>query len=597
MKLRHPARRLAALALCLLLLLAFLPTAHAVDFPKNATTEQDLQTAISEAAPGATTRITLLNNIEITNTLHIPSQSQTPGGDPGQEQSRTIVLTTNNGSKLFASDTFNSNGGSMISVGKNAQLMINCEIEGKASASKPYSLVSVADGASLTLDTNADLHGGNDGVIVNSAASFSMLDGSSVHNNNGTGISVNSPSSDIQISGGSIKNNGTGVHVGGNSNLKLSGGTFTSNTNDVVIGAPTMAMPDPQTPSVTIGNDSTVTANIRIDGSSTPPVPPTATQLTIEQGAMLTGDVSVGSFQINNGPQPNVQNQGTIDGNVSLGANTKLQNDGTIKGVVVTEEGASAAGNQPEGGTVSAGTPYTITATAGEHGSIDPDGEVEVPVLRDQLFTITPDPGYMIDTVLVDGEEVTVGEDSTYTLTVTKNHTITATFKPEQSQPEPEPEQPSAPDSSFTEPSYYPDYDEDAPAEEEQPEEEEAPLYMVTCRTLNVRLGGGTGYARIGTLSRGTILEGELEDGWLKFPYNGQTAYCSADYLAKIGGDLTDMHVTCRTLNVRAGAGTNFEILGTLSRGAEVEILDVLPGWYEIEHLGGEAYVSAAYIG
>ena len=165
----------------------------------------------------------------------------------------------------------------------------------------------------------------------------------------------------------------------------------------------------------------------------------------------------------------------------------------------------------------------------------------------------------------------------------------------------PAPEQPSEPSNpSFTEPTYYPDYDEDEdslpPVDEEAPEEARD-LYMVTCRTLNVRLGGGTGYARIGTLSRGTILEGELENGWLKFPYNGQTAYCSADYLAKIGGDLTDMHVTCRTLNVRAGAGTNFEILGTLSRGAEVEILDVLPGWYKIEYLGGEAYVSAAYIG
>ena len=120
---------------------------------------------------------------------------------------------------------------------------------------------------------------------------------------------------------------------------------------------------------------------------------------------------------------------------------------------------------------------------------------------------------------------------------------------------------------------------------------------MVTCRTLNVRLGGGTGYARIGTLSRGTLVSGELEDGWLKFAYDGGTAYCSADYLARVDGDLTGLHVTCRTLNVRAGAGTNFEILGTLARGTEVEILDVLPGWYEIEYLGGVGYGSAAYIG
>ena len=584
MKLRHPARRLAALALCLLLLLAFLPTAHAMDRP--VTTEQNLQTEIDQAGPGTTTTIVLQNDIRITNTLTIQDKHE-PGNPSAPAQPREIILTAVNGAKLIASNDFNvGQGGSMISVVGSCKLTIQCEIV----ANERCSAVSVSNNAGLTLGPGADLHGGNDGVIVNSAASFSMLDGSSVHNNNGTGISVNSPSSDIQISGGSIKNNGTGVHVGGNSNLKLSGGTFTSNTNDVVIGAPTMAMPDPQTPSVTIGNDSTVTANIRIDGSSIPPFS-TKTQLTIGHGATLTGDVTVGGFMASV-PRPNVQNEGTIDGNVSLGSNATLNNSGEITGVVVVEENASATGVDT---TVPAGTKYTITPTAGENGSIDPDGEVEVPVLRDQLFTITPDPGYMIDTVLVDGEEVTVGEDSTYTFTdVIANHTIHATFKPES---QPEPEQPSAPESSFTEPSYYPDYDEDAPAEEEQPEEEEAPLYMVTCRTLNVRLGGGTGYARIGTLSRGTILEGELENGWLKFAYNGQTAYCSADYLARVDGDLTGLHVTCRTLNVRAGAGTSFEILGTLSRGAEVEILDVLPGWYKIEYLGGEAYVSAAYIG
>ena len=99
----------------------------------------------------------------------------------------------------------------------------------------------------------------------------------------------------------------------------------------------------------------------------------------------------------------------------------------------------------------------------------------------------------------------------------------------------PVPEQPSEPSNpSFTEPCYYPDYDEDSlpPVDEEAPEEARD-LYMVTCRTLNVR----------------------------------------------------------------AGAGTNFEILGTLSRGTAVEILDVLPGWYEIEYLGGVAYVSSSYIG
>ena len=141
------------------------------------------------------------------------------------------------------------------------------------------------------------------------------------------------------------------------------------------------------------------------------------------------------------------------------------------------------------------------------------------------------------------------------------------------------------------------DVDYMPPVEDDEEEEEKAPLYMVTCRTLNVRMGPGTSYAKLGTFSRGTLISGEYENGWVKFTYNGQTAYSSADYLMQVDSDLSGLHVTCRTLNVRAGAGTNFDILGTLSRGTEISVRDVLPGWYEIDFLGGIGYVSSAYIG
>ena len=37
---------------------------------------------------------------------------------------------------------------------------------------------------------------------------------------------------------------------------------------------------------------------------------------------------------------------------------------------------------------------YTITATPGQHGKIDPAGEVKVDRLGSQTFTITPDEGF-----------------------------------------------------------------------------------------------------------------------------------------------------------------------------------------------------------
>lgn len=71
---------------------------------------------------------------------------------------------------------------------------------------------------------------------------------------------------------------------------------------------------------------------------------------------------------------------------------------------------------------------YTITATAGVGGSIDPSGEVLVAYGGNQTFTITPNTGYLISDVLVD--EVSVGDVTEYTFTnVTSDHTIEASFE------------------------------------------------------------------------------------------------------------------------------------------------------------------------
>ena len=69
-----------------------------------------------------------------------------------------------------------------------------------------------------------------------------------------------------------------------------------------------------------------------------------------------------------------------------------------------------------------------ITATADEHGKIAPAaGTIIVPKGKSKTFTITPDSGYHIKDVLVDGKSV--GAVSTYTFeNVVDNHTIHATF-------------------------------------------------------------------------------------------------------------------------------------------------------------------------
>ncbi|MFH1771784.1 MAG: fibronectin type III domain-containing protein [Candidatus Omnitrophota bacterium] len=71
---------------------------------------------------------------------------------------------------------------------------------------------------------------------------------------------------------------------------------------------------------------------------------------------------------------------------------------------------------------------YTIKVSSKEGGSISPSGEVVVSHGNNQDFKITPNSGYHIDDVIVDG--ASKGEISTYTFTnVTENgHTIEAIF-------------------------------------------------------------------------------------------------------------------------------------------------------------------------
>ena len=70
---------------------------------------------------------------------------------------------------------------------------------------------------------------------------------------------------------------------------------------------------------------------------------------------------------------------------------------------------------------------YTIAATAGEGGSITPNGDVSVKEGASQTFAITADNGYEIADVLVDGSSVGAVESYTFS-DVKANHTISASF-------------------------------------------------------------------------------------------------------------------------------------------------------------------------
>lgn len=72
---------------------------------------------------------------------------------------------------------------------------------------------------------------------------------------------------------------------------------------------------------------------------------------------------------------------------------------------------------------------YTITASAGEGGSISPSGTVSVTAGADKTFTFTPDEGNRVADVIVDGESL--GALGSYTFEdIVRDHTIQVVFKP-----------------------------------------------------------------------------------------------------------------------------------------------------------------------
>lgn len=125
-----------------------------------------------------------------------------------------------------------------------------------------------------------------------------------------------------------------------------------------------------------------------------------------------------------------IPNSGTTDIVVRIGAKTYtltiLRNSGTGG-----NEGGGGSGNEGSGGSGSNGgsgySYYTIKATAGAGGSISPSGNVSVREGRDQTFTITPDKGYAVANVKIDGKSIGAAKSYTFE-NISRTHTIEVIF-------------------------------------------------------------------------------------------------------------------------------------------------------------------------
>lgn len=81
---------------------------------------------------------------------------------------------------------------------------------------------------------------------------------------------------------------------------------------------------------------------------------------------------------------------------------------------------------------------YAITATKGDNGSITPIGSTNVLYGNSQTYAVTPDDGYEVDTVTVDGSTSELTNDQYIFSNVTSTHSIHVTFRESEQESDPE---------------------------------------------------------------------------------------------------------------------------------------------------------------
>lgn len=133
---------------------------------------------------------------------------------------------------------------------------------------------------------------------------------------------------------------------------------------------------------------------------------------------------------------------------------------------------------------------------------------------------------------------------------------------------------------------------------ETQPTEETTKIGYVTGEILNIRSGPGTEFDILGTLHWGNrveLLEERAVDG--KLWGLTEAGWISMEYVST-DGKLPSVRgtVTTKTLNIRSGPGTDHSVVGTLSRGDTVSILEQTTVGSSTWGRISEGWISLSYV-
>lgn len=123
----------------------------------------------------------------------------------------------------------------------------------------------------------------------------------------------------------------------------------------------------------------------------------------------------------------------------------------------------------------------------------------------------------------------------------------------------------------------------------------------VTSGSLNVRASASATSTRVASLAKGSYVTLLSKTGnWWKVEYaTGKTGYCSATYITQVTGAYAAYANVSTRLNVRAGAGTGYDVVAKLGAKTPLIVMGTAGNgkWYWILYNGTKVgYCSASYV-
>lgn len=130
--------------------------------------------------------------------------------------------------------------------------------------------------------------------------------------------------------------------------------------------------------------------------------------------------------------------------------------------------------------------------------------------------------------------------------------------------------------------------------------ESAAGIVATSSGNLNVRSSASTTASVVASLAKGSYVALISQSGsWWRVEYaDGRYGYCHANYISRISGSTAaTVNTASGNLNVRSGAGTSYNVTGSLAKGKIVVVLSESNGWSRVLYNGVKTgYVSSQYL-